>query len=205
MTSTFLLELDDTSTLAFKEQPFTGSHSSIVWPSGIVLAKWLWHEKQVAGKRVIDVGSGLGPVGLTAARLGSSEVWLTDVDEEPVLKRLRDNAELNQLDVKVAGLDWNWPSHGLGTFDVVVTADTLFTVELAEPLAKTLASLCTPQTLCLVAYEKRDPIVIDTFLTHARQLGFVVKRVGKIFKHLTPQQVLECEDVELVRIKFIGR
>ena len=51
-----------------------------VWESSEILARVLVAKaaELVAGKRVLEVGSGCGLVGLTAAALGAEEAYLTD-------------------------------------------------------------------------------------------------------------------------------
>ncbi|PNH00198.1 hypothetical protein TSOC_013998 [Tetrabaena socialis] len=53
------------------------------------------HPRLLAGRRVLEVGSGCGVVGLAAAALGAASVVLTDV-EGPVLRNLRDCMHLNR-------------------------------------------------------------------------------------------------------------
>ena len=48
------------------------SHGRVVWPSSLVLAAWLEaHPELARGKRVVELGCGVGVGGLTAAKLGA--------------------------------------------------------------------------------------------------------------------------------------
>jgi protein N-lysine methyltransferase METTL21A len=51
----------------------------IAWPAGQILASHLVKSgpTNIAGKKVIELGSGTGLVGLAAAKLGA-KVWITD-------------------------------------------------------------------------------------------------------------------------------
>lgn len=52
----------------------------IAWPAGEVLSQYLVHRGQeyLHGRRVLELGSGTGLVGLVAAKLGASGVVMTD-------------------------------------------------------------------------------------------------------------------------------
>ena len=66
----------------------------VVWPAGLAFSRLLVHcPSFVQGKRVLELGSGLGAVGLSAATAGAASVLLTDYDEE-VLGFARQVSEL---------------------------------------------------------------------------------------------------------------
>ena len=53
-----------------------------VWPAGVVMARALQHPEIaifIAGKRVLELGSGCGVAGLVAAAMGAAHVSLTDL------------------------------------------------------------------------------------------------------------------------------
>lgn len=69
------------------------------WFAGLALCNYLIENPQlVRGKRCLELGAGLGLVGLTAAYLGASKVWLTDLDCQ--LDILRQNVELNRIHLR---------------------------------------------------------------------------------------------------------
>jgi predicted nicotinamide N-methyase len=54
---------------------------SIAWLGGEALARYvLDHPEEVAGKRVLDLGSGSGLVGIAAMKAGAASVLATDID-----------------------------------------------------------------------------------------------------------------------------
>ncbi|MCA2980494.1 MAG: 50S ribosomal protein L11 methyltransferase [Myxococcaceae bacterium] len=71
---------------------------AVAWPGGQALARWvLDHPEAVAGRRVLDVGSGGAIEGLAAAKAGAAVVVCADVD--PVAAVVASmNAALNGLD-----------------------------------------------------------------------------------------------------------
>ncbi|PHQ25258.1 methyltransferase type 12 [Marinobacter guineae] len=98
---------------------------SFCWASGQVLASWILDNPQwVAGKRVLDFGSGSGIVAVAAALAGASEVIACDVDPA-ALNAAQANAELNGVSITLCN-DWESRPDGL---DVVTAADVLYDPE----------------------------------------------------------------------------
>jgi predicted nicotinamide N-methyase len=65
------------------------------WAGGAVLARYvLDHPETVAGRRVLDLGTGSGVVGIAAARAGATEVVAADIDPYAIAA-LGLNAALN--------------------------------------------------------------------------------------------------------------
>ena len=52
-----------------------------MWPAALLLARWLWcHSWLLAGRRVLELGAGVGTAGLAAAVAGVRRVILTDIN-----------------------------------------------------------------------------------------------------------------------------
>jgi protein N-lysine methyltransferase METTL21D len=107
--------------------------------------------------------------------------------------------ECRTLDWSVREEDWDWEieESQRGTiegihsqeviplkppFDLIVTADTIFSLEAVPHLLQTIKSLCVLSStesrnspLTIVCIERRDPIVVDDFLKRAREAGFEVE------------------------------
>ena len=98
---------------------------SVLWRSGVELAREV-DEAGLAGKRVLELGSGMGVPGLAGAR-GGAEVTATDLDPQS-LALLRDNAAANELELETVVADWAAPAAltGLPRFDVVLASDVLY-------------------------------------------------------------------------------
>ena len=95
-----------------------------LWPSGRALAMRV-AEEQGGGRRLLELGCGIGLVSLVAARIGFS-VTATDY-YEAAIELMRVNARRNKVR-QVSGrlLDWRNLPADLGQFDVVAAADVLY-------------------------------------------------------------------------------
>jgi len=149
----------------------------LLWASAVALATRLEQEPMlVAGKRVLELGAGVGFVGLVAAHLGGT-VTLSDY-HPAALQLCQANAELNQISgVTITKGDWrDWPE-ALGGFDLIVGADILYERTLHPALTALLARL--GGTILLA-----DPI-------RPAALEFVEKREAEGWKVVTePKRLL---------------
>lgn len=145
-----------------------------IWPSAHALVAHLATRDDLAGKRVVELGCGVGLVGLGAAALGAHTV-VTDRDAH-VLSQAAANAELNQSTLDKAGgsavtfrLDWRNGAalqkllHLHGPFDLIVASDVLYSASMFPSLLQTIDGLSTigttatqPITTTLLAYPERD-------------------------------------------------
>jgi len=73
------------------------------WGSGLALARFLLQQPHwVAGKSVVDLGSGSGVAAIAAAMAGAARVAACDTDPDARLATAT-NAELNRIDIEVTG------------------------------------------------------------------------------------------------------
>lgn len=132
------------ATLVLREVTFGASgFGHRVWEAGVALAVWLALNAQttVAGKRVLELGSGVGTAGLAASLLGATSVTLTDVGK--VLPNLAHNAALNAAadGMHTRELDWQTcldagfaPAEG-APYEVVLASDCIYYEADAPALA----------------------------------------------------------------------
>lgn len=116
----------------------------MLWASAIGLAEWLTENpKAVAGKQVLEIGAGIGLVGLVAASLGA-EVVQTDYQTE-ALELCRWNAAQNGIvNITHRIADWrDFPEDLLG-FPVIVASDILYERTLHPILEVLLPRLLAP-------------------------------------------------------------
>jgi predicted nicotinamide N-methyase len=96
-----------------------------LWPSGTALAQAL-AARPLAGRRVLELGCGLGLVGVTAARAGAS-VLVVDRSPEAVTFAAA-NAARNGVTLQTAVCAFDQPGRLLAEapWDLVVAADVLY-------------------------------------------------------------------------------
>jgi predicted nicotinamide N-methyase len=98
---------------------------SVLWRSGVALAKELAGQ-DLRGKRVVELGCGLGVPSIAAAWAGA-EVIATDGDID-ALAVVRRNAEANEVELETAAVDWADADELVdrGPFDLVLATDVLY-------------------------------------------------------------------------------
>ena len=105
-----------------------------VWPASQVLCTRLCGAT-LAGKRVLEIGCGLGLASLVLQRRG---IDITASDYHPQARGfLERNARLNHLQ-PVNFLDGNWETEnpGLGRFDFIIGSDILYQPQHAEQVSR---------------------------------------------------------------------
>ena len=111
---------------------------AFAWAGGQALARYLLdNPATVAGKQVLDIGSGSGLVGIAAAKAGAASVLAADIDPF-ALAAIALNAQANAVTLAVTGED----RIGAPTpMDVILVGDLFYERPLAERLLAWLAPL----------------------------------------------------------------
>jgi len=107
-----------------------------VWPSGRLLAETM-ATYDIEGKRILEVGCGLGLASLVL-RLRGADIVASDHHPlaEPFLAY---NSALNDMPaVSYRTLRWDVPHHTLGRFDLIIGSDVLYERDHAERLSSLL-------------------------------------------------------------------
>lgn len=209
------------------------TNGTTLWLGGQILSYYLASVLATGDdphrKRAIELGSGIGLTALVLHSLGWN-VCATDV--EPVLSTvLKPNIMFNnqstsshlleckELDWMVPPAEWTWdapnsitgasaedPTSSEPSFDLIVTADTLYISELVTPLLRSLHHLAklslaasSGKHSCpvYVSVERRDPQLMDRAFDECRTVwGFEVERVRatKIKKALERAGVVWVRD-----------
>jgi predicted nicotinamide N-methyase len=106
---------------------------AFAWAGGLALARYvLDHPETVAGRRVVDLGSGSGLVAIAAAKAGAAAVEAVDHDPEARAAVAR-NAKINMVLRELTIL-----AEPTGGGEVVLAGDVFYTASVAE---RSLASL----------------------------------------------------------------
>jgi predicted nicotinamide N-methyase len=111
-----------------------------LWPSGLALARHV-ATLELEGRRVLELGCGLGLPSLAAALRGA-HVLATDWAEDAVAL-LRRNAGRNGVSLRAAQVRWGEPEPLLraAPWDLVLGADLLYEARNADQLAALLPRL----------------------------------------------------------------
>jgi predicted nicotinamide N-methyase len=112
------------------------------WEASWVLADFLAGLPAEPGKRLIEIGCGLGLVGVVAASFGH-KVIMTEHNPDAI-EFARVNAEINHCaDMEIIDLDWTSP--GLyGRFDYIVGSEVVYHEKDFEPLRNLFERLLEP-------------------------------------------------------------
>jgi predicted nicotinamide N-methyase len=146
--------LDD---LIIEERP-TGNefYGEYVWPAGLAMCEFLKRNpKLVKGKRVLELGSGTGIVGLYAAKLGAKHVTLTDFIDWNILN-IKTNIEDNRLG-NVAEPRWfRWGTSLGEQWDVIIGSDLTYPAMDFPALVKAVKTHLKPGGRCILAHHQRE-------------------------------------------------
>ena len=148
--------------------------AGFIWGAGKRLAELIASQKAlVEGKRVLELGSGSGVVGIAAATMGAEAVCLTD--HHSALPLLQHNIALNKMGggetsgnkLKAEALNWGDTAAG-GPFDLVLGSDLLYNSDIGsdtyEKLVSSIeASLCHEKGSVLLGVRWRKPALERQF------------------------------------------
>ena len=136
-----------------------------LWPSARMLMDAIAHHAQqqvpepphraYEGRRVLDLGCGLGAAGVLAGVLGAS-VTLADRRPEALMLAAK-NAAQNNVDAKTIALDWDHPPANLGLFDAVVASDVLYEDGMLRGVLRFIKRHLKPTGIAMIA----DPMRVE--------------------------------------------
>jgi len=147
----------------------------LLWPSAVALAERLAAEPElVRGKRVLELGAGVGLPGLVAQSLGGV-VTQTDYQLAP-LALARENARRNGIaGIVICEGDWRrFPS--LPPFDVVLGSDVLYERAMHPALRALLPRVLAPGGLLLLSDPLRPQAAV--FVDELEYAGWRVGMAG---------------------------
>lgn len=138
--------------------------------AAIALARHLEAGGSLSGRRVVELGCGLGLAGITAGLKGA-DVLFTDYVAE-ALEFAHKNAQMNGLTdqtVKSALLDWEDPGE-VEPFNIVLGSEILYDYFFHGSLIKLLKTILGPGGTIVLADRKR--LVVTRFLGRLVDMGF---------------------------------
>lgn len=143
-----------------------------LWASSVGLARHLCRDNALLGRRVLEIGCGLGLAGIAAAKAGAS-VLLTDVDPHAVAFALRNARRNGCLNAEARRLSWLFPALE-GSFDAILGSDVIYDPDHFDPIARLVLNHLAPGGRAIFAEPRRD--VACHFFDTMKEQGFTCIR-----------------------------
>lgn len=155
------------------ELPFWGK----IWEASILMAAYLAAQPVVTGRRILEIGSGMGVSGLFAAACGH-EVTLSDYKED-IIRFIRANALLNNLDnVSIIELDWNRPPPE-ERYDWIIGSEVVYHRATYDGLVRFLRDALKPEGTIFLA--KSTELPASGFFSQLTEY-FKFKKLDKVMR-----------------------
>uniref|UniRef100_UPI00398ECAC2 EEF1A lysine methyltransferase 3-like n=1 Tax=Pristiophorus japonicus TaxID=55135 RepID=UPI00398ECAC2 len=170
--------------------------SAYVWEPGLVLCRYFENEKiNFTGKKVIELGSGTGIVGILTVLLGGD---VTITDKPHILNQIEYNVSANipvssRHRSKVCALAWGDDQENYtADYDFILGSDIVYNPTQFPSLLQTLLHLCKENTTIYLSSELKyregsaqfhDELVPEQFnskLIHASKTNCIYKVTKKI-------------------------
>ena len=154
-----------------------------MWPASVRLAEVLLQDDcaLVRGKRVLELGCGVGFTGLVLARSECChQLTLSDISQGG-LELLRDNLSHAKTEACVKRLDWTAATdEELRNVDVLYAADCWYDYEMSPVWSTLVSRICilNPGCVFINATALRNERTYDLFKSHMLEVGFVSETVA---------------------------
>jgi 2-polyprenyl-3-methyl-5-hydroxy-6-metoxy-1,4-benzoquinol methylase len=153
----YILDQIDANDPNVTEAPFWAK----LWESSFLLAYFLGRQPVKPNCRILEIGAGIGIVGVYAALCGH-KITITDINED-ALMFARANALLNGLtDLEIRRLDWSDPNE-TSRYDVIVGSEVVYDRRSYPLLVDFLHRTLTPDGVIFLA--KHAELNAPTFFT----------------------------------------
>lgn len=125
-----------------------------LWPASVGIARLLMRGPGLSGRRVLDLGCGLGLAGIAAGRRGA-EVVFADREEEALRFCLFNASQNGVAGARAVRLDWDEETVP-GRFDLICLADVAYEERNHEPLLRHLSACLAPRGRALFGDPYRE-------------------------------------------------
>jgi len=174
--------------------------AGVVWEGATVLGDYLAKNGSLEGLKILELGAGTGLAGIVASKLGA-QVTLTDLKKNlNILKRNIDiNFNVTESRPLVKELEWNvdLKNFSLNTYNLIIGADIIYSVETFRDLLKTIDYfLCSkeiknPPKVIFSSKLRYDRV--ETFNRMAQKL-YKLKTTLLYFEPISQVKVYEISD-----------
>jgi len=157
---------------------------AFAWAGGQAMARYIFDNPEtVAGRRVLDLGSGAALAAIAAMKSGARRALAADID--PFAAAAANlNAKANDVTFDTTTADLLEPGVGHNSFDVVLVADVFFERELAERI--------------MVFAERQRQAGARVLIGDPNRSYFPADKVAKLVQYDVPV-TQELEDAEIKR------
>jgi predicted nicotinamide N-methyase len=140
--------------LAASESLQHAPYGFLLWESSVALARWIERAPTlVGGKRVLELGAGVGLAGLVARSLGA-HVTQTDHMRDALAVCELNAADNGVSDIRHVVADWQQWAHD-DVYDVIMGADILYETDMQPSLASIFQRNLAPGGYVLLADPQR--------------------------------------------------
>ncbi|MBU7007267.1 class I SAM-dependent methyltransferase [Phosphitispora fastidiosa] len=148
---------------------------AVLWPAALGMAEYFWQNTAFGGKRILELGAGLGLVGIVAAAKGA-EVVQTDFISE-ALQLAEQNARINGIS-KIQRVLADWREFPLDErFDLIIGSDILYEPTLHPFLKEIFQNNLKPGGTVVLADPGRDDA--KSFISMLQNEGYQTNTVTK--------------------------
>jgi predicted nicotinamide N-methyase len=96
-----------------------------LWPSGLALARYIWSHVDFQGEQVLELGCGLGIVGIIA-RKKQAKVLMTDYNDDALMFARYNTIKNRCEDIQFLKMDWRHPNLDNHKFKYILAADVVY-------------------------------------------------------------------------------
>lgn len=203
------LPIEQLLQLETKSEEISGQR---VWTGSLMLCAYLLqHKAEVAGRNILELGSGSGIAGIVAQKLGA-KVCYTDADPKS-LELLQTNVTSNGCDGPVRYLNWfednaqTVVQEAFGSeTPYLIAADVLYKEALLEPFFDTVLKVLPENKHLLLCHIPRASVAHEVVTDRMTSKGLRYEQVvveGEFVNHVL--QYCEDYDRERARLYIVRR